>query len=40
MNGAPVELCWWLDEANVQFRITGHAVLATAASEDAPLPVS
>ena len=30
----------WLDEANVQFRITGHAVPATAASEDAPLPVS
>jgi hypothetical protein len=36
-GNAPVELCWWLDEANVQFRISGHAVLATAASEDASL---
>ena len=34
---APVELCWWLDDANVQFRISGHAVLATPASEDASL---
>ena len=34
---APVELCWWLDDANVQFRISGHAVLATATSEDASL---
>merc|ERR1740130_205409 len=34
---APVELCWWLDDANVQFRISGHAVLASAASEDASL---
>lgn len=31
---APVEVCWWLDEAGVQFRISGHAVLATALSED------
>ena len=34
---APVECCWWLDEANVQFRITGHAVLATPDSDDAAL---
>ena len=34
---APVELCWWLDDANVQLRITGHAVLASATSEDASL---
>ena len=29
-----VECCWWLDEAGVQFRIAGRAVLATAS--DAP----
>merc|ERR1719424_325395 len=29
-----VECCWWLDEAGVQFRIAGHAVLATANSDD------
>ena len=32
---ARVECCWWLDEANVQFRISGHAVLATATDEPA-----
>ena len=31
---APIECCWWLDEAGVQFRISGHAVLASARSED------
>ena len=31
---APVECCWWLDEAAVQFRISGHAVLATARSDE------
>lgn len=33
----PVEVCWWLDEAGVQFRLSGHAVLATAQSEDPAL---
>ena len=32
-----VECCWWLDEAGVQFRISGRAVLATASSEEALL---
>lgn len=32
-----VECCWWLDEAGVQFRISGRAVLATATSEDPAL---
>ena len=36
-HGAPVECCWWLDEAGVQFRIAGRAILATARSEDAML---
>ena len=27
-EGAAVELCWWLDEASVQFRVAGRAVLA------------
>lgn len=31
---APIEACWWLDEAGVQFRIAGQAVLATAQSDD------
>ena len=31
---APMEACWWLDEAAVQFRISGHAVIASARSED------
>ena len=34
-HDARVECCWWLDEANVQFRISGHAVLATATDEPA-----
>ena len=34
---APMEACWWLDEAGVQFRVAGHAVLATSRSEDALL---
>jgi len=34
---APVECCWWLDEANVQFPIIGHAVLAAPDSDDAAL---
>jgi pyridoxamine 5'-phosphate oxidase len=33
-QGAPIECCWWLDEAGVQFRISGHALVATARSED------
>eukprot|EP00928_Gymnodinium_smaydae_P092794 TRINITY_DN76729_c0_g1_i1.p1 TRINITY_DN76729_c0_g1~~TRINITY_DN76729_c0_g1_i1.p1 ORF type:complete len:301 (-),score=21.97 TRINITY_DN76729_c0_g1_i1:159-1061(-) len=32
-----VELCWWLDEAGVQFRISGRAVLAFADSTDPEL---
>ena len=31
-EGAAVELCWWLDEASVQFRVAGRAVLADAHS--------
>ena len=34
---APVELCWWLDEAGVQYRISGDAVLASASSDDPQL---
>ena len=34
-----VECCWWLDEAGVQFRISGRAVLATRDDEDAQLRV-
>ena len=34
---APVELCWWLDEAGVQYRISGDAVLASATSDDPQL---
>ena len=33
-SGAPIECCWWLQEAGVQFRIAGSAVLATARSEE------
>ena len=33
-GGAFVELCWWLDEASVQFRIAGRAVLADGRSAD------
>lgn len=36
-GSAFVECCWWLDEAGVQFRISGHAILARATSEDAEL---
>ena len=36
-QGAPMECCWWLDEAGVQFRIAGRALVATARSEDAVL---
>lgn len=32
-GGSAVELCWWLDEASVQFRISGRAVLAAQDSE-------
>ena len=32
-----VELCWWLDEAGVQYRISGRAVLASATSTDPEL---
>ena len=32
-----VECCWWLDEAGVQYRISGRAVLATLASDDETL---
>merc|ERR1712224_280502 len=35
--GSFVECCWWMDEANVQFRIAGHAVLATPNCEDLEL---
>ena len=31
---APVEVCWWLHEAGVQFRISGDAVLACADSAE------
>ncbi len=36
-HGAPVECCWWLDEAGVQFRVSGRALVATARSEDGVL---
>jgi pyridoxamine 5'-phosphate oxidase len=36
-HGAPVECCWWLDEAGVQFRVSGRALVATAHSEDGVL---
>ena len=36
-DGAPVEVCWWLDEPGVQFRISGHARLANAKSDAAVL---
>lgn len=29
-----VECCWWLDEAGVQFRVTGRALLASHRSSD------
>lgn len=32
-----VEVCWWLDEPGVQFRIQGRALLATNDSSDASL---
>jgi len=32
-----VEVCWWLDEAGVQFRIAGRAVMAEAGAEDPQL---
>lgn len=31
---APVEVCWWLSEAGVQFRISGFAVLCTHDSQE------
>ena len=34
---SPMEACWWLDEAGVQFRIAGRAIVATARSDDAVL---
>lgn len=36
-HGAPIECCWWLDEAGVQFRVSGRALVATARSEDGVL---
>jgi pyridoxamine 5'-phosphate oxidase len=33
-QGAPIECCWWLDEAGVQFRIAGRVLLATARTAD------
>jgi len=36
-SSAFVEVCWWLDEAAVQFRIAGRAVLAEAGAEDPQL---
>ena len=36
-QGAPIECCWWLDEAGVQFRIAGRTLVGTARSEDAVL---
>jgi pyridoxamine 5'-phosphate oxidase len=33
-QGAPMECCWWLDEAGVQFRVAGRTLVATARSED------
>ena len=37
IQSAPIECCWWLDEAAVQFRIAGHALVATAHSQHATL---
>jgi pyridoxamine 5'-phosphate oxidase len=39
-HGAPIECCWWLDEAGVQFRVSGVAVIATAHSKDDALRVA
>ena len=36
-QGVPIECCWWLDEAGVQFRIAGRTLVATAQSEEAVL---
>mmetsp|Transcript_28679 Transcript_28679/g.42126 ORF Transcript_28679/g.42126 Transcript_28679/m.42126 type:complete len:403 (-) Transcript_28679:416-1624(-) len=36
-KGAPVEICWWLDEAGVQFRIAGNAILCCADSAEPQL---
>mmetsp|Transcript_51561 Transcript_51561/g.167386 ORF Transcript_51561/g.167386 Transcript_51561/m.167386 type:complete len:381 (-) Transcript_51561:109-1251(-) len=36
-GSAYAECCWWLDEAGVQFRIAGRAVLATADSSEPEL---
>jgi pyridoxamine 5'-phosphate oxidase len=33
-QGAPIECCWWLDEAGVQFRIAGRVLVATARTAD------
>lgn len=30
VGGSDCEICWWLDESGVQFRISGRVVLATA----------
>lgn len=33
-QGCPIECCWWLDEASVQFRIAGRVLVATARTTD------
>jgi len=33
-QGAPIECCWWLDEAGVQFRIAGRVLVATSRTAD------
>ena len=32
-----VELCWWLDEASVQFRIAGRGLVADSTTQDPQL---
>ncbi|CAE7802058.1 PPOX2, partial [Symbiodinium necroappetens] len=34
---APVEICWWLDEAAVQFRIAGRALVVDHSTADSQL---
>jgi hypothetical protein len=29
-----VELCWWFDEASVQFRIAGRGLIADSTTQD------
>ena len=34
---SPVELCWWFDEASVQFRIAGRGLIADSKTQDTQL---